>query len=505
VELRHSVRQLRRSRENHHFEGRVCGLFAKWYVAYFVVDQVGPSILPVRFSEREMDSVGSWSRSVGSARSKCVDDRTTLARQTDEWRGRSTSRVALERMTRGRLPPPPASVVLDLSLVDKAFGPKSDLYWDVLRVKPDASPKQIRRAYFQRRDELFKRLSDIDEEEAMYDLPANRSSRVTNEKRWDVDCKMNGIVMAIRILDDPVARQSYDTVRMDRLLRPTASFSQSLKDFVSEYHMHDNIRSETMAVLADLRKSESSEYASRKGSPRPVRRNLDMKLDVGSNATGKAFRRKTQVLDLLWRTKSSSPDVCAAITPTWSSKSDKDSRSPSQLYPAQQGQQMCMTAASVVSRNQIRDRSGRSDTRVGNPCYYYEDEDDADADDEFDARPADIIWIDQGTVVSDVASDLTTATAAGAWSRRDYDTNGIVACLSNELCGAVEIMAAHSGQVFDILALEEEDRVVRHRVGKPGQQASGSLDRYDQESGKKYAEAAARANAYDFAPRSKHM
>jgi hypothetical protein len=439
-----------------------------------------------------MDSAGS--RSLGRAQNEFEED-ATLARQSDKWRGRSATWVASERMTRGRLPPPPESVALDLSLVDSAFGPKSDLYWDVLRVKPDASPKQIRRAYFQRRDELFKLLSDLDEEGAMYALPANRT--IANAKRWDVDCKMNGIVMAIRILDDPVARQRYDSVRMDRLLRPNASLSQSLKDFVSDYRMHDNIRSETMAVLADIRKSESTELPLRKDPPKSNRNNPDLtwewEVTSGNNATGKAFRRKTQVMDLLWRAKSSSTQERAHITATWSSKNEKDSGSPPSPFPGQPRQQMSSTAAS------ISDRSSRFVTRVGYHCYY-DDDDDDDADDEFDARPTDMIWTDQGTVVSEAASDLTTVTAPGAWSRRDYGTNGIVACLSSELCGAVEIMAARSGQVFDILALKEDDRVVRHRIGKSRQRPSGSPDSSDQENGKKHAEAAGKANGYHFAP-----
>lgn len=440
-----------------------------------------------------MDSAGSLSSSLGNAHTDFEDD-ATLARQSDEGRGRSVSRVGLEKMTRGRLPPPPASVILDLSLVDNAFGPKSDLYWDVLRVKPDASPKQIRRAYFQRRDELFKLLSDVDEEEAMFDLPMNRSS-ITNAKRRDVDCKMNGIVMAIRILDDPVARQRYDSVRMDRLLRPSASLSQSLKDFVCEYRMHDNIRSETMAVLADIQKSESTGL---KDPPKPIRNNRDLKWDVttGYTATGKAFRRKSQVIDLLWAAKSSSTEECAQITATFSSKTEKDSGSSSSPFPGQQTQQMSTMAISSVN-TQIRDRSSQFDTQAGYHCYH--DDDDDDADDEFDARPADMIWTDQGTVVSEAASDLTSGTAAGAWSRLDYDTNGIVACLSSELCGAVDIMAARSGQVFDILALKGDDRVARRRIGKSRQQTSGSLDRYDEENEKKYAEAAAKGNANHFA------
>lgn len=451
-----------------------------------------------------MDSAGSRFRSPGSAHDE-DDKRATLARHPGERISRSTTLVAFENITRGRLPPPPVSVVLDLSLVDSAFGPKSDLYWDVLRVKPDASPKQIRRAYFQRRDELFKLLSDLDEEEALYEFPESRSSSharsscITKARR-DVDRKMNGIVMAIRILDDPVARQRYDSVRMDRLLRPNASLSQSLKDFVSEYRLHDTIRSETMAVLADIRKSESIDPSSRKILPELSRKKPELICEVpaGTNATCKAVRRKSQVVDLLWLAKSSSTEGRAAITvpgsPMDHNKTEYNSGSSASPYLGQQKRQITKAAA-ADSRNQIRERWTRFDKC---DAYHRSDYVADDDDDGFDARSADITWTDQGTVVSEVASDLTTSTVAGAWSRGDYDTHGIVTCLSNELCGAMEIMAARSGQVFDILALQEEDeRSVRYR-SKSRQQASNSLDRHDQNNGKQHHEDAARASTYHF-------
>lgn len=102
---------------------------------------------------------------------------------------------------------------LNLSVIDEAFGPNSDLYQDVLGVKQSASPSRVERAYFDRRDELFRLLSDMD------NSPPREK---TASYRFQAEKKMDAVVMAGRILSDPELRLQYDDIRSRRLQGATA-------------------------------------------------------------------------------------------------------------------------------------------------------------------------------------------------------------------------------------------------------------------------------------------
>jgi curved DNA-binding protein CbpA len=199
------------------------------------------------------DNDASWESSLGDVLDSYDDDdiddvdihgidrelvpTTTRRRRHDEKRHPSTSRLTSAgsgtATMGGRRGAPTAGHVLqttlDLAPINGAFGPKADLYRDVLGVKPNASPEQIQRSYFQRRNELFKLLSDLDGDEAAdprTTFSSSSSSRVaaaatttttTAAKRESAERKMDGVVMAMRILGDPDLRARYDDVRADRL------------------------------------------------------------------------------------------------------------------------------------------------------------------------------------------------------------------------------------------------------------------------------------------------
>jgi hypothetical protein len=97
--------------------------------------------------------------------------------------------------------------VVDLSVIDEAFGPTSDLYTDVLGVKSNASGEQIQRAYFERRNDLFGLLADMDAEE---------QDSITESHRFHAERQLDAVVMTLRILGDPTARSQYDDLRDDR-------------------------------------------------------------------------------------------------------------------------------------------------------------------------------------------------------------------------------------------------------------------------------------------------
>ena len=97
---------------------------------------------------------------------------------------------------------------LNLNVVNEAFGHRSDLYMDVLQVQPNAGSDQIQEAYFDRRNELFQLLAEIDH---------TTDDSVMDSHRQHAERKMDAVVCAVRILGDPDLRLQYDDVRNERV------------------------------------------------------------------------------------------------------------------------------------------------------------------------------------------------------------------------------------------------------------------------------------------------
>jgi hypothetical protein len=102
----------------------------------------------------------------------------------------------------------------NLLVIDEAFGPSADLYIDVLGVQPNASNGQIQHSYFDRREELFRLLNDIDEDQ--------EQDSVTASHRLHAERKLDAVVVAMRILGDSELRIEYDDMRFERLQRSAA-------------------------------------------------------------------------------------------------------------------------------------------------------------------------------------------------------------------------------------------------------------------------------------------
>jgi hypothetical protein len=102
------------------------------------------------------------------------------------------------------------SAGVNLSIIDEAYGAASDLYRDILRVNSNATPEQIQRAYFDRRNELFELLANMDQED---------QDSITASHRFHAERKMDAVVMAMRILGDPILRIQYDDMRVERIQR----------------------------------------------------------------------------------------------------------------------------------------------------------------------------------------------------------------------------------------------------------------------------------------------
>jgi hypothetical protein len=97
----------------------------------------------------------------------------------------------------------------NLLVIDEAFGPSADLYVDVLGVQPNASNGQIQHSYFDRREELFRLLNDIDEDQ--------EQDAITASHRLQAERKLDAVVVAMRILGDHELRVEYDDMRFERL------------------------------------------------------------------------------------------------------------------------------------------------------------------------------------------------------------------------------------------------------------------------------------------------
>jgi hypothetical protein len=108
----------------------------------------------------------------------------------------------------------------NLTVIDEAFGHHSDLYTDVLQVQPNAGPEQIQEAYFDRRDELFQLLADIDfahdDDAVAANVNGPLDSKADSHRRH-AERKMDAVVCAVRILGDADLRLQYDDLRSERI------------------------------------------------------------------------------------------------------------------------------------------------------------------------------------------------------------------------------------------------------------------------------------------------
>mmetsp|Transcript_19157 Transcript_19157/g.27054 ORF Transcript_19157/g.27054 Transcript_19157/m.27054 type:complete len:469 (+) Transcript_19157:124-1530(+) len=83
-----------------------------------------------------------------------------------------------------------------------AYGsPRADLYEDILKCSPKASPRTVQQSFFNRRNELFTQITAGSEE---------------------AETKMDAVVMAFRLLENPEQRNEYDVLRDTELFPPTS-------------------------------------------------------------------------------------------------------------------------------------------------------------------------------------------------------------------------------------------------------------------------------------------
>jgi hypothetical protein len=127
---------------------------------------------------------------------------------------------------------------LNLNVVNEAYGARSDLYMDVLQVQPNAGASQIQEAYFDRRNELFQLLADIDH---------TGDDSVMESHRQTAERKMDAVVCAVRILGDPDLRLQYDDVRTERTRHSPPRRPRPHSEHVSRrFHSAASLRSDSV-------------------------------------------------------------------------------------------------------------------------------------------------------------------------------------------------------------------------------------------------------------------
>lgn len=87
--------------------------------------------------------------------------------------------------------------MLNLQVVDEAYGAHADLYQDCLRVSTNATFREIQNAFLSKRRELIRKL----------------------EQGEDCNKQMDAVVLAVRILGDAELRAQYDDMRVERMRR----------------------------------------------------------------------------------------------------------------------------------------------------------------------------------------------------------------------------------------------------------------------------------------------
>lgn len=144
----------------------------------------------------------------------------------------------------------------DLAVVNEAYGHHTDLY-AVLRVQPNAGAQQIQEAYFDRRNELFQLLADID-------FASTDQDSITESHRKDAERKMDAVVCAVRILGDPNSRLQYDDLRADRMMvSPKRSSPGKSPPDLSYMSKRDTQQPQPECEISSSQSSTASDFSSR--------------------------------------------------------------------------------------------------------------------------------------------------------------------------------------------------------------------------------------------------
>ena len=326
---------------------------------------------------------------------------------------------------------------LHLESINAAFGDSADLYKDVLGVKANASNDQIQRAYFERRNELFQLLAEL---ESSHELDSSSASRRAQAER-----QMDAIVMTLRILGDKSLRSKYDDIRLERIaLRRSPVINNPSQTFSMDEE--GDIPMKPKSVL------KKSSY------------NISVvEVDQPQDSSGFADQSELTALN----NSSISTRVLAQET-TISSSPERTNHASSVTFGANDAASMGSSKKRKTPKRKARRVSPDQPRNNGSVRRKKMQ----GTDDTFD---------------STLASDVDDASVASAQSFRTFETSyttyernrGYFQAMKDEIMGAIDDTSQSFHQVFSVFTLRgEEIDAVAGRIDKARRQMMHSFNQH---------------------------
>ena len=130
---------------------------------------------------------------------------TAMSRQQQHRGGDPPSSAIIGKSTNATAANISNSTEAKLVAIQKVYGPNTNIYRDVLKVSPDATPAEIREAFFCLRYDLYQKHENDDQGNC-----SGSGGALTSDERRNVEEKMDAIAGAFHILGDVNRRRAYD-------------------------------------------------------------------------------------------------------------------------------------------------------------------------------------------------------------------------------------------------------------------------------------------------------
>jgi hypothetical protein len=340
---------------------------------------------------------------------------------------------------------------LNLNVVNEAYGVRSDLYMDVLQVQPNAGASQIQEAYFDRRNELFQLLADIDH---------TGDDSVMESHRQQAERKMDAVVCAVRILGDPDLRLQYDDLRTERTRLSHSSYRRPRPhpDHVSR-KLHPAAPSHVDSVWENVESSSPPGLLNVSGtSMNSSTFYTDFSISSRSKGTadGTIFtsptveendrssrysRNQSAKAPLSRKNLAQPPPYPSSKQPRNASVERERNRGGTSLHPVSLLRKVTSSSVDGDASTQLSKES----------TNYYDDDDDFDEDETF-------YTLEDGE---------STTGGKGRTSKASSSGDGFLDRLRAELLGAIDDTAMALEQVLNAFTLQEADiRAVMGRIDK---------------------------------------
>jgi hypothetical protein len=363
----------------------------------------------------------------------------------------------------------------NLLVIDEAFGPSADLYVDVLGVQPNASNGQIQHSYFDRREELFRLLNDIDEDQ--------EQDSITASHRLHAERKLDAVVVAMRILGDSELRIEYDDMRFERLQGAAPIIGGRKSEALQATPRKKTRRSQESRAEEDFPANAFEDTPSRQ------QRNSPLRTRPRSGNTGRHNKENKDAEDRDAFRLNSSMDSTPSdegqrggakiehVTPGRNKIKNKVKSTKSRVVSPDQGEmprqksrqaQIAKERQEEIAREkkmQAKKEEEQRKARLAKKALNVSMDETLDTNYTFDEERTIMTYASQGTVTT-----LATQTK-------------FVHRITNEINGTVEDTQAAFEQIFSVFTLRDEDiMAVTGKIGKARRQIERSLNSPNQKN-----------------------